>query len=200
MEGVGGIMRNRGRIWKTIAVGLSTVYLLLTAAAMGKDDCPEEHLYSGQQPSSTTRRVRLPQEGIEISVPSNYRVVRRGNGEVEILHPADYALLRCVAEGRGYGRGYYSEIIVLIPRKRNLTLLEQIKRDFSGKQVVSSYQRGVLSGYIIQSRGNFSLPGFVGVHPSRGDVLLVISASCDCEVEMQDFLETLARLDVGLLK
>lgn len=66
--------------------------------------------------------------------------------------------------------------------------------------MVSSYQRGVLSGYIIQSRENFSLPGFVGIHPSREDVLLVISASCDCEVGMQDFLETLARLEVGVLR
>ncbi|HIK37990.1 MAG: hypothetical protein NZ901_08010 [Geminocystis sp.] len=195
-----GIIANG--VFRTIAVGLSTVYLFLMtiSSSTGGNSCPEEELYSGQKPSPTTRRVRLPEEGIEISVPSNYRVIKRSNGEVEVLHPADYALLRCVAEGRGYGRGYYSEIITLIPRKGNLTLLEQIKRDFPDEEVVDSYSRGVLSGYIIQSKVGLSLPGFIGAHPTRKDVLLVISASCDCDVEMQDFLETLSRLEVGVLK
>lgn len=49
--------------------------------------------------AETYRTVELSDFRISVSIPENYRLMRRQNGEVEILHPDDFEWLQCLARG-----------------------------------------------------------------------------------------------------
>jgi len=160
--------------------------------------CPEEELHIGEKPSEITRRVKLPKFGVEISVPENYRVMLRNSGEVEILHPQDYALWRCNMEGRGYGRGYYSEYIRLITRNPQLSLEAQIQKEYPQAEI-TRYSQGSLSGYIVINKDGLILPEFIGNHPTVKNKLINIYTNCDCDVELTDLTDLLSILDLATI-
>lgn len=56
--------------------------------------------------SETHRIVELPEFGIQIKIPSNYRTMKRQDGSVEILHPDDFEHIQCVARGGLGAHGY----------------------------------------------------------------------------------------------
>lgn len=103
------------------------------------ENCPEEAQYEGVRASSSYRTVELSEYGLEVDIPSNYRTLKFQNGATGIVHPQDYALLQCIAQGRGYGRGFYSEQIFWLDKNPSNNLLEQAKSYYqsNGVEVVS---------------------------------------------------------------
>jgi len=163
--------------------------------------CSSEGNYEPRSPTSQT--VRLPDFGLEVDIPSNYRAMRRQDGQVEILHPDDFAMLRCIASGGYGGHGYYSESIELVERDRTLSLKDQAigaigySNYTAGNRQpiavnVSSYNRGGLSGYIVISDTNYAVV-FTGTLPGRSQ-LLQVSAVCDCDVEIEDVTRLLSKI------
>ena len=86
-------------------LSLPLTFILPTKAQLGT--CPEEDKYDNMPTSSTYKTIELPSFGINVDIPSNSRTMLLQNGAIKILHPADYALIQCVARGEGYGRGHY---------------------------------------------------------------------------------------------
>jgi len=180
------------------SVSLFSTFILHSAIAQS---CPEEELYSGEEASKITRRVKLPTIGIEISVPENYRVMLRNSGEVEILHPQEYALWRCYVEGiRGPESGGSATLIELIPRNPQLSLKEQIEKTFGeyfSPEKFYAYTEGILSGYILVYSDQQT--EFIANHPTRKDKLISINDFCDCPIEETDLLKFLSTLAVSTL-
>jgi hypothetical protein len=149
--------------------------------------------------SETLRTVELPDFGLAVAIPSNYRAMKRQDGSVSILHPDDFAVLQCIAQG-GYGAsGYYSETIQLVTPDPALSLRDQAiwsvgyqmdagDRRLPAYSQVRDYSQNGFSGYLVESLSGYGVT-FLGTYPGSSQ-LLEVSAACDCPVEMQD-VETL---------
>ncbi|HIK44732.1 MAG TPA: hypothetical protein IGR64_07550 [Leptolyngbyaceae cyanobacterium M65_K2018_010] len=167
--------------------------------------CPDDGDF--EPAAETLRAVNLPDFGIVVAIPSNYRTMKRQDGSVLILHPDDFAMLQCVAQG-GYGaRGFYSETIQLVAPDPAMPLQEQAiwslghQDDTAGRRrpaysQIRTYNQNGFSGYLVQSLSGYVVT-FLGTYPG-GRQLLEVSAGCDCPVEMQDverLLSNITRLD-----
>jgi hypothetical protein len=152
--------------------------------------CVEDGTY---EPASTTlRTVKIPEFGLEVSIPENFRTLKRQNGAVEILHPDDYAFITCIASGgEGLGHGYYSEYITAIESK---TIDEVIVERVANEATATPYNQEPFSGYLITlsgiAREGTSFIGTVG----NSDRLFDISPSCDCDTDREDLTRLMARI------
>ncbi|PSN11387.1 hypothetical protein C7271_24680 [filamentous cyanobacterium CCP5] len=158
-----------------------------------------------EPPSDTLRTVELPDFGLAVDIPSNYRAMKRQNGTVEILHPDDFEMLRCIAQGGLGASGYYSETIELVEPDPAMSLREQAMwsvgyaLEADGRltpaytQMIEYDQNG-FSGYIVRSSSGFAVT-FLGNYPGGAD-LLNVTAGCDCDVEMQAVTDLLSNITV----
>ncbi|MFM2064200.1 MAG: hypothetical protein RLZZ507_3871 [Cyanobacteriota bacterium] len=139
-------------------------------------------------PAHTLRTLELPQFGISIDIPENYRALARNDGSVQILDPGNFELISCISRGgtAPFARGMSSFTIRLVNNPRNLTLLnlaqqqglydgKNYRYNLSGKQVLITESD---SGYSVAAW--FTPPGINGV--------VMMEMSCDCELGKDDIL------------
>jgi hypothetical protein len=151
--------------------------LLLSPSAIAQSGyCPDP----GPIPAAeTTRELKLPQFGVALTIPSNFRSILRNNGAVEIVNPGTYQVLTCVAQGgQALGRGYTSIIVRSANNSKNLELQQFVEQNTRLQGQISPYALGNQSGYLVQSRSDSSAQ-FWFKPVDRSDVV-VISAGCDC--------------------
>lgn len=153
--------------------------------------------------STTTRTVELQDFGIAVAIPDNYRAMRQQNGSVSILHPDDFEWIQCLARGGDGGGGFYSEQLSQVPRNLAMSLRDQamwtagysVNRDGTrtpSATSVTPYQQNGLNGYIVTSEVGYSVT-FLGTTPNSNQ-LLQVSASCDCEVDVEALTDLLSRI------
>lgn len=153
--------------------------------------------------STTTRIIELRDFGIAVAIPENYRAMRQQNGSVSILHPDDFEWIQCLARGGDGGGGFYSEQIRQVNRDPAMSLREQatwtagysVNRDGTRTPAATSithYQQNGLDGYIVTSISGYGVT-FLGTTPGSNQ-LLEVSASCDCDVEVEAVTDLLARI------
>ena len=196
--------------WRYLT-GVAGVGLLLTlgmspdpALAQSPEICASDR--AAESPADTLRTVMLPDFNLAVDIPSNYRAMKRQDGSVEILHPADFEILRCVLRGGQAGHGYYSEIIRLVDPDPNLSLREQAiwsvgyPLDSEGNRVPAYAQlrpyegAGGLNGYVVESISGYSVT-FLGTY-NGSDRLLEVDAGCDCGVPIEMVTDLLGRITV----
>jgi|SRR6476661_437401 len=159
------------------AVLLNTLGLLPSLPAIAQSGyCPDP----GPIPAAeTTRELELPQFGVTLTIPSNFRSILRNNGAVEIVNPGTYQVLTCVAQGgQALGRGYASIIVRSVNNSENLELQKFVEQNTRLQRQISPYALGDQRGYLVQSRSDRSAQ-FWFKPVDRSDVV-VISAGCDC--------------------
>jgi hypothetical protein len=153
--------------------------------------CVEDGTY--EPAATTTRTVKLPEFGLQIAIPENYRTLKRDRNNVEILHPDDYAFITCIAAGgEGLGHGYYSEYITLVSESAE----DKIRQAVSNGAEANPYNQGVFSGHIIafsSERGAFNRSEFLGTI-GNSDRLFSITPSCDCDTDSEDLTRLMARI------
>jgi hypothetical protein len=119
------------------------------------------------------------------------------------LHPDDFEWIQCLARGGNGGGGFYSEQISQVSRDPSMSLREQatwtagysVNRDGTRTPVATSitrYQQNGLDGYIVTSISGYSVT-FLGTTP-QSNQLLKVSASCDCEVDVEAVTDLLSRI------
>lgn len=178
--------------------GLGAIAPLAKAQDASRPLCETDGDY---EPAAETRReVTLPDLGVVVSIPANYRAMKLQSGAVEILHPDDFEWIQCLVRGGRGAHGYYSEKINTVLPEPSQTLEEQASWtvgysfDEDGDRVpgatqVMPHQQNGFNGYIATSMTGYSVV-FLGTMPGS-DNLLRVSAGCDCEVEMDDVIELL---------
>lgn len=130
--------------------------------------------------AETTRELELPQFGVTLTIPSNFRSILRNNGAVEIVNPGTYQVLTCVAQGRqALGRGYASIIVRSVNDSENLELQHFVEQNTRLQGQISPYALGDQPGYLVQSRSDINAQ-FWFKPLDRSDVV-VIAAGCDCK-------------------
>jgi hypothetical protein len=153
--------------------------------------CVEDGTY--EPATTTTRTVKLPEFGLQIDIPENYRTLKRDRNNVEILHPDDYAFITCIASGgEGLGYGYYSEYITL----ESASAEDKIREAVSNGATANPYNQGIFSGHIItfsSERSAFGRSKFLGTI-GNNDRIFSVYASCDCDTEMEDLTRLMARI------
>lgn len=185
----------------TVALLMGAIAPSTTQAQPEQEWCETDGDY--EPAADTLRTVELPDFNIAVSIPENYRLMRRQNGEVEIAHPDDYEWLQCLARGGSGGHGYYSERINRVERDPSMSLREQAiwsvgyrthadgSRTPSATQVFP-YQANGIDGYIATSQTGYSVT-FLGTVPGL-DGLLKVSAGCDCGVDIEDVADLLLNI------
>jgi hypothetical protein len=194
---------NRISQWLKLLVGMMVLVsplaissaLSLSASsspiAQAAPRCVEDSIY--EPASDTTRTVKIPEFGIEVDIPENYRTLKRQSGAIEILHPDDYQFITCIVSGgEGLGHGYYSDYIAVVEFG---AAADRIRQMVANGADVTPYNQGVFSGRIIATparRGiaNASFLGTIG----ESDRLFNIYPSCDCDTNTADLTRLMARI------
>jgi len=153
--------------------------------------------------AETMREVELPEVGVVVSIPENYRAMKMQSGAVQILHPDDFEWIQCLVGGGTGAHGYYSETIDTVQPESDRSLEEQASwtvgysydedgdREPGATEVISHEENG-FNGYIATSMTGYSVV-FLGTMPESDD-LLRVSAGCDCEVEAEAVTDLLSRI------
>jgi len=129
--------------------------------------------------AETTRALELPQFGVTLTIPSNFRAILRNNGVVEIVNPGTYQVLTCVAAGgQALVRGYAYIIVRSIKNPEQLDLQKFVGQNTRLQGLVSPYSLGDQQGYLVASRSD-SVAQF-WINPADVPDVVVISAVCDC--------------------
>lgn len=129
--------------------------------------------------TEATRELELPQFGVTLTIPSNFRSILRNNGAVEIVNPGTYEVLTCVAQGgQALGRGYASIIVRSINNSENLDLQQFVKQNTRLQGRISPYSLGDQQGYLLESRSDRGAQFWI--KPADSSEVVVISAGCDC--------------------
>lgn len=156
-----------------------------------------------EPPAETMRAVELPDLGVVVSIPENYRAMKLQSGAVQILHPDDFEWIQCLVRGGTGAHGYYSETIDTVPPESDQNLEEQAawtvgysydedgNREPGATEVIPHEENG-FNGYIATSMTGYSVV-FLGTMP-ESDELLRVSAGCDCEVETEAVTDLLSRI------
>ncbi|HBL11782.1 MAG TPA: hypothetical protein DD379_10290 [Cyanobacteria bacterium UBA11162] len=190
------------KTWETTGLLCSTAFWLLSScltqqSTSAQTICEPDGNY--EPPSSAYKTIELENFGISVDIPDNYRAMKRQDGSVEILHPDDYQWIQCIVNGGSGGGGYYSETIRLVEDDMTLNLREQAiellgdSLNPNANQILT-YENNGISGYIVTYISDYSV-SFLGIIPGQSK-LLEVTASCDCQVEVQDVTEVLNRIRV----
>jgi len=170
---------------QALSVTVATSLLLMFSTVHGENTQAQTRTCSrgnyGELASSTYRTVELPEFGIEVDIPENYRTMKLQSGAVKILHPDDYDFIQCMASGgRGRGGGYDAQIIRLVNREE---AVQRLQNDISGRSAeVREHRQGDFSGYITTDLRSYGVT-FTGTAPGISKAF-VIAELCDCDVEV----------------
>ncbi len=151
-----------------------------------------------QEPAKTLRTAKLPELGITIDIPSNYRIIRRQSGSTEIVSPEEFEFLQCIAKHgtRGLrGTGRYAQW--LKPLTQSEAMLE-LERDRQSNRQIYPYNKGNLEGFI-SANSNFDFGvSFIGrisdASTGQSTGYFEVVVYCDCPVELSDLLDLLERI------
>ena len=154
----------------------------------------------GERPSEARRTVELPSVGVAVTIPENYRTMQLQDGSIQILHPSTFDMIQCTARGGRGGHGFYYERINSVEDDLTMDLREQAtwlggySESSDGSRVptatqVIPYEKNGLSGYIVASSFGYGA-SFLGTIPGQ-DLLLEVSAGCDCQVGIDAIAELL---------
>ncbi|MDB9525546.1 hypothetical protein PN498_06070 [Oscillatoria sp. CS-180] len=182
------ISRTRTR-WLIVALALSAI-AFSPVRAQSQELCEPDGNY--ESPSETLRTVELPELGVSVSIPENYRTMKLQNGAVQILHPDDFEWIQCVANGGRGGGGYYFEMIQKVMPDPTLNLQEQASRMMGSDIQIMAYQQNGLEGYIVNSVYGYNV-AFLGTIPGYQH-LIEVSAGCDCEIEVEAVTDLLSEV------
>ncbi|HEY9880054.1 MAG TPA: hypothetical protein V6D29_16485 [Leptolyngbyaceae cyanobacterium] len=142
--------------------------------------------------TETTRILELPQFGLSLAIPENFRAILRNNGAVEIVNPGTYQVLHCVAEGgRALGRGYSSVIVRSQPKADNINLRQFVENTTRLNGDITPYSWQGQQGYLVRALADQSAQ-FWFASNSQSEVV-VISSGCDCRGMLDQLLAVLER-------
>lgn len=109
----------------TLGVAIALNFATTSSPAIAQETCPNTD-YTPD--STTTRTVQLPQFGVQVTIPDNFRAMAREDGSVSILDPYEFNHIQCLNQGRPVlGTELESEDFRLIDNPEGLSAMEYAK-------------------------------------------------------------------------
>jgi len=144
-------------------------------------------------PASEIRTLALPQFGIDVDIPANYRAVARKDGAVQILDPGSYELMRCRARGgtAPFARGMSAMTIRLVQNPNQLGLLPFAQQQNGSIETSYRYNLSGTPVLITEGAGGYSVQAWFMPPKVKGVVLMEVT--CDCELAKEDIVMELDR-------
>ncbi len=136
--------------------------------------------------SEELRSLELPQFGVAIAIPENFKTRTLPDSTVEVLDPGTFEVLRCVEQGgRAIApRGTYSFRISSRPNPAGLTLSEFLQQQGEIDPSAQSGRVGHIPVLITRPEPGYTVRAWFNA-PNLPAVI-VLTESCDCELEYDD--------------
>ena len=179
--------------FRWIAIALLLGAITPSLPAQSQEVCDRVGDY--EPPADTMRTIELPDLGVSVSIPANYRAMKLQDGSVQILHPKDFEWIECGVGGgvSSGGSGYYFDGLQAISSDPTMSLREQAIQIMGGRNLeIMPYEQNGLEGYIVRSTYGYNV-FFLGTVPGS-EHLIQVSAGCDCEVDVEDVTEILVHV------
>ncbi|MDG2615961.1 hypothetical protein P7L53_06850 [Thermoleptolyngbya sichuanensis XZ-Cy5] len=153
------------------------------ASELGAMPCPD---IAEVPASDSLRTLELPQFGVAIAIPENFRTRTLPDGTVEILDPGTFEVLRCVQQGgRAIApRGMYSFRIRSLPNPANLALPDFLRQQGEADPSAQSGNLDAMPVLITRPEPGYTVRGWFKSPDSQ--TVIVLAESCDCELEYDD--------------
>ncbi|MFQ3617755.1 MAG: hypothetical protein SNJ57_12270 [Cyanobacteriota bacterium] len=136
--------------------------------------------------SENLRTLELPQFGVAIAIPANFKTRTLPDGTVEILDPGTFEVLSCVEQGgRAIApRGTYSFRVSSLPNPAGLSLPDLLEQQGEIDPSAQSGNVNNLPVLITRSEPGYTVRAWLP-HPTSQRVIVLVE-SCDCELEYDD--------------
>jgi len=132
------------------------------------------------EPSDNLRTLELPQFGIDIDIPANYRAIALNDGSVRIYDPGTYEIIACLHRGgiASVPRGIRSFTINLVGNPRNLPLPALIEQEEGAFQSRHRYNLNGTPVFVTEPPGIGISAWFA---PPRARGIVSMYDSCECQ-------------------
>ncbi|MBF2084468.1 hypothetical protein [Thermoleptolyngbya sp. C42_A2020_037] len=136
--------------------------------------------------SDRLRTLELPQLGVAIAIPENFKIRTLPDGTVEVLDPGTFEVLRCVEQGgRAIApRGMYSFRIRSLPNPANLALPDFLRQQGEADPSAQSGNLDAIPVLITRPEPGYTVRAWFRSPDSQ--TVIVLAESCDCELEYDD--------------
>ncbi len=143
-------------------------------------------------PSNNMKTVELPQFGIDLDIPENYRTMARKNGSVGIMDPNHFELVSCIARGGKVigAHGWWAFEIHQVSNPENLTLSDLVFQ-LEPSEYARFYKYNLDNANTIIARGHDRVTAYF-ISPTINRVV-AMTIACDCNVEPADIVRELNR-------
>lgn len=193
LKGYGGVLLGMG-------LSLGLLHGPTWAQTFVEPDCSKEFDYQTRQATTTKRTLTLPQFGIRLAIPADYRALAMERGRVLIVDPGAYHTIKCQipsglfstslerhANPKGMSLQQFAaektDPQSFYPRRlqsRSFNDLTVVLVDYPGPDGMNN------SGY--SSHAFFQVPGSTDV--------VELSVGCDCPTNQDDLVEHLNNLSL----
>jgi hypothetical protein len=143
-------------------------------------------------PSRDMRTVELPQFGIDLNIPENYRTMARKDGSVKIMDPSHFELVSCIARGGKVldPHGSWGFSIHQVSNPENLTLPDLVAQIEASEHIkLYKYNLDNTNAVIVHDRGRATA---YFISPKINKVV-AMHVGCDCTVGLEDIVRELNR-------
>lgn len=136
--------------------------------------------------SKTLRTLELPQFGIALDIPENFQSWVQTDGAVVIVDPGTFEVLSCVEQGgRAIApRGIYSFRITSLPNPANLPLPAFIQHQGESDQAPQQHNLEDIPVLLTRPEPGYTVRAWFTLPATQS--VVVLSESCDCELEYDD--------------
>ncbi|GAB4141018.1 MAG: hypothetical protein Fur0046_16850 [Cyanobacteria bacterium J069] len=144
--------------------------------------------------SKTLRSLDLPQFGIELDIPENFQPWVEDDGSVVILDPGTFEVLSCVERGgRAIApRGIYSLRITRLQNPEEQPLPAFIHQQGEIDRNSQPYNLEGIPVLLTRPEPGYTVRAWF--MPPQSQAVVVLSESCDCELEYDDMRFWLQRI------
>ncbi|MBW4651638.1 MAG: hypothetical protein KME20_01025 [Kaiparowitsia implicata GSE-PSE-MK54-09C] len=141
-------------------------------------------------PSSTLRTIELPQFGIDMDIPANYRAIAVSYGSVDIYDPGTYEIVACLNRGGEASVPRSLELFSIrrVSNPRNLTLPALIQQEEGAFQPKYRYNLAGTTVFVMQPLG-FGVTAWFTPRGARDAI--VMYDTCDCDPRDSDLFNRL---------
>ncbi|TVQ23325.1 MAG: hypothetical protein EA367_02535 [Leptolyngbya sp. DLM2.Bin15] len=170
----------------------------LMAQAPGQEICED----NPERPSSIRKTVDVPELGIKVDIPENYRVAVMPEGihfrgPHEIISESEFERFSCIARGGlAYGRGRFFEMLSIVDNPSGMsadTLIDStIQASMYGRSPRAVYQGDSFNAVAALAPSSMSAAAWLLI-PSTQQVLF-IEIGCDCPIAIDDVFYRLSTI------
>lgn len=171
-------------------IGIGSLSLKSPTAIAQQEVCRDALVEASEE----MRTVELPQFGIDIDIPANYRAIAFDKDHIGIMNPGNWELLQCIERGGEvlFPRGSFGFNIYKSDYLTPQAALEAQKEEpYYSTGTIYTYYLGETEVLIEEHESGMEVSAFFS-HPDIKGVT-IMNLICDCELTVETIVRELDR-------